>query len=115
MTDNDITVHDHGIALPLPQARTPIEIRSATLNDLPFIDALQKMHTHMVGFFPRKQMESYVEGGHVLIAEEVGIKASRHQGNKATWHQGFRGLDATPGGDATMPFPSAMSSRRTST
>ena len=56
--------------LPKPQPRVPIAIRLSTLDDLPFIDALQKMHGHMVGWFPRKQMEKYIEGGHVLIAEE---------------------------------------------
>jgi hypothetical protein len=79
------------IAPKLPEARCSVSVRSATAADLTFIDALQKMHTHMVGFFPRKQMESYVEGGHVLIAEEIGIKASRQHGIK--------------GSDPTMPPP----------
>jgi hypothetical protein len=66
------------IALRLPEARCTVNVRPATSADadLAFIDALQKMHTHMVGFFPRKQMESYVEGGHVLIAEEIAISGN---------------------------------------
>ena len=45
-------------------------MRVATLDDLPFIDQLQKMHTHMVGWFPKKQIEANIEGEHVLIAED---------------------------------------------
>lgn len=53
----------------IPIARTPIVVRPATLNDLPFIDGLQKMHTHMVGWMPTKQLEGKIAAGHVLIAE----------------------------------------------
>jgi GNAT superfamily N-acetyltransferase len=47
-----------------------VSVRTALLSDGPFIDALQKMHTHMVGWFPRKQLEVYIEAEHVLIAED---------------------------------------------
>lgn len=53
-----------------PSPRCAVSIRAAAGNDLPFIDALQKMHSHMVGFMPRGQIEKYVAGGHVLLAEE---------------------------------------------
>ncbi len=53
----------------LPAPRTPIAIRTATLNDLPFMDALQKRHSKALGYFPTKQFEGYIEGGGVLIAE----------------------------------------------
>ena len=59
-----------------PEPRCSIEIRTAKADDLPFIDALQKMHSHMVGFLPRGQIEKYVQGGHVLIAEEVPATAA---------------------------------------
>lgn len=52
----------------IPVARTPISIRPATLADVPFIDGLQKMHTHMVGWMPTKQIEGKIGMGHVLVA-----------------------------------------------
>lgn len=42
-------------ALVKPAPRCPVSVRPALPGDLPFIDQLQKMHTHMVGFFPSKQ------------------------------------------------------------
>jgi GNAT superfamily N-acetyltransferase len=59
-----------------PVARCAIAVRVATMDDLEFIDGLQKMHTHMVGWFPRKQIEAYVEAGNVLIAEEATERRS---------------------------------------
>jgi GNAT superfamily N-acetyltransferase len=58
-------------AVPLPSPRCEVAVREAApgTDDLAFIDQLQKMHSHMVGFMPRKQLEKYVEDGHVLIAE----------------------------------------------
>jgi hypothetical protein len=66
----------HPIPLPAYRARdgVRIEIRPATMEDLPFIDRLQKMHTKMVGFMPMKQLEGKVGAGHVLVAEEVGSR-----------------------------------------
>jgi hypothetical protein len=58
-------------AIVLPQPRVPISIRLATLDDIPFIDALQKQHTKMVGFFPRAWFEQNIETSNVLIAEEL--------------------------------------------
>src|SRR5439155_27006303 len=46
-----------------------LSIRPATMDDLPFIDSLQKMHTHMVGWMPGKQIEGKIAAGHVLVAE----------------------------------------------
>src|SRR5688572_5270778 len=62
-----------------PQPRVPTSIRQGTMADMPFIDALQKMHSHMVGFFQGKQMEQYIEGGNVLIAEEGKSKGAKDQ------------------------------------
>jgi GNAT superfamily N-acetyltransferase len=53
----------------VPTPRCPVSVRVATASDLPFLDTLQGMHRHMVGWFPKQQMETYVNGGHVLVAE----------------------------------------------
>ena len=53
-----------------PAPRCPVNVRRATANDLAFIDALQRMHTHMVGWFPRKQVEGYLKLNGILIAED---------------------------------------------
>lgn len=58
--------------LPAPLPRTPIEIRPATLADIPFMDRLQKMHSKQVGFMPTKQFEGKIALGHVLVAEASG-------------------------------------------
>ncbi|MCC6682204.1 MAG: hypothetical protein IT445_14985 [Phycisphaeraceae bacterium] len=53
-----------------PAPRLPIAVRVAVKDDLPFIDQLQRMHSHMVGWTPTKQFEANIEAGHILIAEE---------------------------------------------
>ena len=63
---NEIVKPSRTIALPSP--RVPISIRVATLDDLAFIDALQKKHTKQVGFMPTKQFEGKIRAGHVLVA-----------------------------------------------
>ena len=71
-----ICVHPRSSAaqsLPLPRVG-PIAIRTATMTDLPFLDALQKQHNKALGFFPRAQMEGYVRNGWVLIAEDAATK-----------------------------------------
>ena len=55
-------------AMPLPT--TSVVIRPGTLDDVDFLDALQRKTTRQVGFMPRKQFEGKVAAGHVLIAEE---------------------------------------------
>ena len=77
MSDNLAVLQRHEIAghtpmvlAPLPAPRVPggVTVRPATMQDAPFIDSLQKMHTHMVGWFPSKQMENYIKGDHVVLA-----------------------------------------------
>src|SRR5690606_25673320 len=51
------------------EPREAIAIRTATMADLKFIDDLQKKHAKMVGFMHRRALESYIEGGDVLVAE----------------------------------------------
>lgn len=66
-----LILHRDGVANALPEPRCgPVTVREATLDDLPFIDELQKKHSKMVGWFPTKQIEANITGGHVLIAEE---------------------------------------------
>src|SRR3954470_16106913 len=58
-----------------PVARgSALNFRPAIVSDLPFIDRLQKMHSHMVGWMPGKQIEQKIEAGQVLVAEE-GVTA----------------------------------------
>lgn len=49
--------------------RAPVTVRVATMADMPAIDALQKKNSRALGFFPRQQMEGYIKGGWVLVAE----------------------------------------------
>ena len=67
----------------IPIARTPITIRPATMDDLPFIDSLQKQHTKMVGWMPTKQLEGKIGAGHVLVAE-VGGSGSEVVGHESS-------------------------------
>ncbi len=55
----------------IPIPKIPISVRVATLDDLPFIDALQKKHTKQVGWMPTKQLEGKINAGHVIVAETV--------------------------------------------
>src|SRR4051794_26351516 len=77
------TPHPHpqaGTRLPDYRERG-LSVRPATMEDLPFLDSLQKMHSKALGFFPRAQMEGYIRNQWVLIAEQngtpVGYVASR--------------------------------------
>jgi hypothetical protein len=58
---------------PKPVPRVSVNVRPAVADDYPFIDGLMKMHSHMVGFAPRKQLEKNIEDGQVLIAEELPV------------------------------------------
>ncbi|HEV2294954.1 MAG TPA: hypothetical protein VGR35_13960, partial [Tepidisphaeraceae bacterium] len=69
-------------AVQLPAPRVPIAIRPATMSDLPFLDAMQKLHNKALGYFPTKQFEGYIEAGAVLVAE------ARHEGTEARRHEG---------------------------
>src|SRR5688572_5193766 len=54
--------------VPIPPC--DVNVRAATMDDVAFIDALQKLHTRMVGWMPTKQLEGKIAAGHVLVAEE---------------------------------------------
>jgi hypothetical protein len=62
----------------IPIPKMPITVRVATLDDLPFIDKLQKIHSKMVGWMPGKQLEGKIEAGEVLIAD-VGCASAHHE------------------------------------
>ncbi len=61
---------------PLPAPNVAINIRVATVNDLPFLDGLQKQNNKALGYFPTKQFEGYIAMGGVLVAEERMAVAS---------------------------------------
>ena len=54
--------------LMIPQPRVDVRVRPATLDDGPFIDHLQKMHTHMLGFMAKKALIAYIESEDVVVA-----------------------------------------------
>ncbi len=58
------------VATPTPLPQVDITIRPGTMDDVPFLDALQKKTTKQVGWMPTKQFEGKVAAGHVLIAEK---------------------------------------------
>jgi GNAT superfamily N-acetyltransferase len=66
------------IALPAP--RVPVSIRVATMDDLPFVDALQKQHAKMVGWMPKSQLREKIGKGQCLIAE--GIEEEKRSGGE---------------------------------
>jgi GNAT superfamily N-acetyltransferase len=74
--------------LPLPEPGVALAFRRGNLDDLPFIDALQKKYGKELGFFPRAQMEGYLNNGWVLVAcdastgERVAYCASRDKYQK---------------------------------
>ena len=66
--------------VPIPKA--PITIRAASMDDFAAIDAIQKQYHKQLGFFPRAQMEGYIENGWLIVAEDearqiAGYCASR--------------------------------------
>jgi hypothetical protein len=56
--------------IPIPQI--PVNVRVATADDVPFIDALQKKHSRMVGFMKTQALLGKVAAGEVLVAVASG-------------------------------------------
>src|SRR4051812_19382680 len=52
----------------IPIPKIPITVRPGTMDDLPFIDALQKKHTKQVGFMPTTALVGKIRLGHVIVA-----------------------------------------------
>jgi len=59
---------------PRPVPRCEVSVRDAVADDLGFIDQLQKMHSHMVGFLRYAEIEKKIEAGHVVIALDSAKK-----------------------------------------
>src|SRR4051812_47016873 len=53
----------------VPIPRADVSVREATPDDVPFIDALQKLHAKQVGFMPRGQLEGKIKAREVIVAE----------------------------------------------
>jgi N-acetylglutamate synthase-like GNAT family acetyltransferase len=62
------------MSLLVPIPRVSVTVREATLDDIPFIDALQKTHREQVGFMPRGQLVGKINAGDVIVAEDAGGK-----------------------------------------
>src|SRR5688572_8554798 len=81
-SDSSLIVHPSSFSsLPVPAPRGgAIDVRLATVADIPFIDELQKKHQKMLGWTPRKTIEGKIAAGHVLVAEsrssEFGVRSS---------------------------------------
>ena len=56
------------VANPLPAPRCEVAIRPATMDDLPFVDALQKKQSKQLGWMSFKTLEGKIAAGHVLVA-----------------------------------------------
>src|SRR5689334_22907608 len=60
----------------VPIARTSIAIRPATLDDVPFMDGLQKQYNKQLGHFKTEWFEGYIKTGGVLVAVGAGSRAA---------------------------------------
>ena len=76
-----------------PPPRCPITIRAAVPGDLAFIDRLQKMHTHAVGWMPTQQLEASIQQGRILLAEETGGELYRLPIARCRWVPSNRQLE----------------------
>jgi len=86
---------------PAPLPGIGINVRSATMDDVLFIDQLQKMHSKQVGFMPTKALEGKIRLGHILIAEEVAscqlpVASEDAENQLATDHSQLATPPATP-------------------
>ncbi len=58
--------------LAVPQPTEQLNIRIATIADIPFIDSLQKMYSKELGFMPTAWLEGKIARNEILIAEGIG-------------------------------------------
>src|SRR3954468_21845045 len=65
----------------IPIPKIPITVRVGTLEDVPFLDSLQKIHTKQVGWMPTAQFEGKIKLGHVLVAESAETKVLSAESN----------------------------------
>ncbi len=54
--------------VPQPLPQVDVTIRPGVMEDVPFLDSLQRLHTKQVGWMPTKQFEGKIKLGHVLVA-----------------------------------------------
>src|SRR5688572_23541598 len=94
----------------IPIPRCALTVRPATVGDIQFMDDLQKMHQHMVGWTPRKTFEGKIAAGHVLVAEQnagvgvgAGVRAGRDDNPNLTLTPN---LNLTPSAESPSPQPS---------
>jgi hypothetical protein len=52
--------------VPIPSA--DVSVRDATLDDVAFIDSLQKLHSKQVGFMRTSWIEQKIRAGQVIVA-----------------------------------------------
>lgn len=57
-------------AIAVPPAQVNLSFRVATMDDVTFIDGLMKTYNSQLGFFRFAQIEGYIKGGWILIAEK---------------------------------------------
>ena len=98
---NEIIIQNASAGLLPVEPRVSIEIRPATVADIPFMDSLQKKTTKQVGFMPTKQFEGKVAAGQVLIAEaKAGVGSEQ-------WIVGSKGEDRSslPTNHYQLPTP----------
>src|SRR5438105_10928456 len=55
----------------VPVPRVNVAIRQATIEDLAFVDSLQKVHRKQVGWMPTKALVGKISAGQVIVAEEL--------------------------------------------
>jgi hypothetical protein len=67
--------------VPIPQI--DVSVREATLDDVAFIDELQKLHRNGVGFMHRGTLEGKIKAREVLIAERREDSPRRHGDTEA--------------------------------
>jgi hypothetical protein len=85
----------------VPIAKVDLSVREATLDDVAFIDALQREHGKALGFLARSWIENKIKAGQVLVAEEGTQNAERRTQNGNA-------------GDAASPFCVPRSALRVS-
>src|SRR3954451_12105249 len=80
----------------IPVPKIPISIRPGTVEDIPFLDSLQKMHTKQVGWMPTAQFEGKIKLGHVLVAEQRDEETERHvRGDREVTRDEVKGADCS--------------------
>ncbi|MBC7785464.1 MAG: GNAT family N-acetyltransferase [Burkholderiales bacterium] len=62
------------LPIPVPAPRAPINIRAATMDDLPFVDELQKKYRKNLGFSSMEMLKGKINLGQMIIAESAGEK-----------------------------------------